>query len=309
MPSDRNTRYVRVGGHLLKLTHLDRVIYPQARFTKLGVIRYYREVAQVILPYLLGRAITFHRFPMGVDAESFYEKRCPFHRPAFMKTAKPEPESELDQCLIEDEASLLWVANLASIEIHSPLATVYDSKHPSYVLFDLDPGPGATFMDCARVAVEIRRLLDRMELEAFPKTSGKKGLHVYVPLHSGTDYEASSTFAREVAITLERNMPDDVVSRMAKKLRGGKIFIDWSQNTSHKTTITAYSLRAWPQPTISAPLLWSEVESASKRASAAEKYGTILWNEGLDRLDRLGDVFEGVRRISQALPKRLARAA
>lgn len=267
-----------------KFSNLDKVLYPKAGFTKGQVIDYYERVGDVLVPHLAGRQLTLKRYPDGVDREFFYEKRCPSHRPDWVRT------DDAGFCICDDVPTLLWLANLASLELHPSLAV---GEEPTVVAFDLDPGEPAALPECAAVALRLRELFERLGMESFPKTSGSKGLQVYVPLNSGASYEQTKPFAQAVAQLLEQETPDLVVSRQAKELRKGKVLVDWSQNDAHKTTVAVYSLRARELPTVSTPLTWDEVESGELVHDAAAV---------LERVKRHGDLFAPVLDLRQELP-------
>ncbi len=244
--------------------------------------------------------MTLKRYPDGVAGDSFWEKTCPGHRPAWMDTSGGQGGIDIDFCLIDSLPALIWVANLASIEIHALLARVEDLSCPTAVAFDLDPGEPATLLDGLEIALVMRDMLDGIGLKSFPKVSGGKGLHFFVPLNTDVDYEQTKYFARMVARTIERHYPDRVVGNMARPLREGKVLIDWSQNTEHKTTVCVYSLRAGATPTVSMPVHWEEVEKA-----VGEKDASLLIfapEEALERLEREGDIFEPVLTLQQRLP-------
>jgi bifunctional non-homologous end joining protein LigD len=267
------------------------------------VIDYYARVADAIVPHLKDRPLTLRRFPNGVEGMSFFEKRCPEHRPDWVKTATVLADSvgEIGFCLCQNQATLIWMAQLAAIELHPSLAKAKDVDRPTVVAFDLDPGPPANVIDCCRIALRLRELFDGLGLESFPKTSGSKGLQVYVPLNSpGVGYDKTGSFAHAIALLLEKQHPKEIVSKMTKSLRKGKVFVDWSQNNRHKTTIGVYSLRARERPTASTPLTWEEVEAGSrKRNPEALAFGS---SELVKRLDKHGDLFEPVLKLRQKLP-------
>ncbi len=295
---------VVVEGRTLKLTNLDKVLYPEAGFTKGGVIDYYTRVAPALLPHLRQRALTLKRYPNGVDGHFFYEKNCPHHRPPWVKTVavwSGRNNADVSYCLADDLPTLVWVANLASLELHTSLAHAPEVGHPTMVVFDLDPGPPATAVECARVALWLREVLDDLGLEAFPKTSGSKGLQIYVPLNVPVTYHHTKPFAHALARLLEERHPEHVLSVMNKDLRKGKVFIDWSQNDDSKTTVCVYSLRARPRPTVSTPVTWEEVERAAGEGDPA-----LLTFEAADvlaRLERSGDLFGPVATLEQKLPE------
>jgi len=295
---------ISVGGRKLTLSNLDKVLYPKARFTKGQVIDFYVRVAPVLLPHLKDRPLTLKRYPNGVEKEFFYEKRCPEHRPSWVKTARVWSETnraEIPYCLANDLPSLVWAANLADLELHTSLARYKKVDQPTALVFDLDPGPGADVIDCARVALWLRDFLEERKLKSFPKTSGSKGLQLYAPLNTSVTFDQTKTFARAAAETLAKEHPGEVLSKMARHLRAGKVFIDWSQNDHHKTTVCVYSLRAKERPTVSTPLKWSEVESALKSRPASDL--TFESHEVIRRVEKFGDLFEPVLKLKQKLPK------
>jgi bifunctional non-homologous end joining protein LigD len=251
----------------LTVSNLGKVLYPKTGFTKGDLIDAYADLAEVLLPHLHDRPLTLKRYPDGVDGKFFYEKRAPSHRPDWLATARIWSDShhgEIDFCLIEDLPSLVWAANLANIELHTSLSRAGDVEHPDSLVFDLDPGAPADVIDCARIALRLRGLFDQLGLDCYAKTSGSKGMQIYAPLNGTATYEETRAFAKAVAETFETRFPDEVVSRMTKARRTGKILIDWSQNVRHKTTASVYSLRAKDQPTASTPLEWDEVEAAAE---------------------------------------------
>ena len=299
------SRQVEVDDRQLTLTNLDKVLYPKAGFTKGEVVDYYARVAPAIVPHLAGRALTLRRFPEGVDdtEAAFFEKRCPKHRPDWVKTATVEAgprAGDIDFCVCEDLPTLVWMAQLAAIELHPSLSLAAHPDRPTVLVFDLDPGPPADVLNCCRVALRLRELFDRFGLRCFPKTSGSKGLQVYLPLNTKTDYEQTKPFAKAIAQLLEKQTPDRVVSKMKKVEREGKVFVDWSQNHRRKTTIAVYSLRARQRPTVSTPVSWEEVTNAAE----AEDADSLVFEAGqvLERIDRHGDLFAPVLELEQELP-------
>jgi bifunctional non-homologous end joining protein LigD len=295
---------VTVGRRKLKLTNLDKVLYPETGTTKAEVIDYYARVADEILPHLKGRPLTLKRYPDGVDGFHFYEKNCPKHRPDWVKTTPiyvDRRAGEIDFCMCENLATLTWLAQLAALELHPSLSKATRMDQPTVLAFDLDPGPPAALVECCRVALRVRELFSGFGLETFPKVSGGKGLQVYVPLNTKVTYEETSPFAKAVAQLLERETPKQVVSKMAKAQRRGKVFVDWSQNHQKKTTIAVYSLRARERPTASMPLRWSEVERAAKRGDAEPLRFEIP--EAIKRVEKEGDLFEPVLKLRQKLPE------
>lgn len=292
---------VEVGGRQLTLSNLDKVLYPEAAFTKAEVIDYYARIAPTMLPHLGGRALTFKRFPNGVDQAAFFEKRCPKHRPPWLPTATGPGDrgGPIAYCVVDEPAALVWAANLAALELHAPMALAADLDTPTMLVFDLDPGPPATIRECAEVALAIRDVLAAVGLDVVcPKTSGSKGMQLYAPLNTPATHEHASSFALAVGQLMERRLPGRVLTTMRKDLRGGKVFVDWSQNNRHKTTIAPYSLRARPRPTVSTPVTWDEV------AAAAAGDAPLVFEAGevLERVERLGDLFAPTLTIRQQLP-------
>ena len=291
-----------VGDVPLSLSNLDKLMYPQAGFTKGHVIDYYTRIAPVLLAHLRDRPLTLKRYPDGVEKGHFYEKRCPKHRPAWVETTSVwsgRNEGYIDYCLCADLPTVVWLANLADLELHTPMARAPDMEHPTIIAFDLDPGPPATIVECSRVALELRRAFAFWGLEAFPKTSGSKGMQVYLPLNTTVTYEDTRAFSRGLAQLLERRDPDHVVSDMSKAKRTGKVFVDWSQNDRHKTTVNVYSLRAMERPTVSTPLSWDEVEEMAESGVAL----TFTSDEVLARVREHGDLFARVQTLEQELPR------
>jgi bifunctional non-homologous end joining protein LigD len=292
---------VHVGGRTLTVSNLDKVLYPEVGFTKAQVIDYYVRIAPVLLDHLGDRGITMRRFPDGVAAGSFFEKRCPSHRPDWVEAVDGPGDrgGAIGYCRLSETAALAWAANMAAIELHAPMARAADIEAPTMVVFDLDPGPGTAMAECAEVGLWIRETLAGIGLASFAKTSGSKGLQVYLPLNSpkAHTHEHASSFALAVAQVLEKAHPALIVTTQAKAARTGKVLIDWSQNSRHKTTICAYSLRARPRPTVSTPVTWDEV------AAAAD--GEPLSFEAADVLVRVaehGDLFAPTVADVQELP-------
>lgn len=257
---------IEIEGREVSLTNLDRVLFPESGFTKGDLIDYYAAVAPALLPHLRDRPVTMRRFPDGVEGEGFWEKHCPTYRPRWVKTASIVSESsaqgEVDYCLVNDLPTLVWMANLACIELHVSLAKARRRKTPDFMVFDLDPGKPADILDCAEVALLIRDTLKGQGLDSLAKVSGSKGIQVYVPLNRRARYERTGEFAHSLARAFEEEMPDQVVSKMRKSLRKGKVLIDWSQNTEHKTTVAVYSMRAKSTPSVSMPVGWKLLERA-----------------------------------------------
>ena len=294
---------VDIEGRHLKLSNLDKVLYPVAGFTKGQVIDYYVRIAPVLLPHLHGRPLTMKRYPNGVDGMSFYEKNCPEHRPEWVQVAPVWSEGNnkwMNYCLAQDLPTLVWAANLADLELHTSLSLGKDILRPTFLVFDLDPGPPANIVQCCQVGLWIREIFAQLKLQCFAKTSGSKGLQLYVPLNTPVSYEQTKPFAREIARLLERQHPELVVSDMKKALRTGKVLVDWSQNDDHKTTICVYSLRARERPTVSTPVKWEEVESCLKKQDA--KLLVFESEEVLSRVKKQGDLFEPVLKLKQKLP-------
>jgi DNA ligase D-like protein (predicted polymerase)/DNA ligase D-like protein (predicted ligase)/DNA ligase D-like protein (predicted 3'-phosphoesterase) len=294
---------VTIEGRVLHLSNLDKVLYPKVGFSKAQVIDFYRRIAPVLLPHLSSRPLTLKRYPDGVDREAFYEKNCPAHHPSWVPTAPVWSEANqkvIRFCLVQDLPTLLWVANLASLELHLSLSKAEDLERPSFVVFDLDPGPPAALLDCVEVALWLRDLLSQLGLESFVKTSGKKGLQLYVPLHSATTYKETKSFAHAIARYCEKEQPDRVVSFMKKELRRGKVFVDWSQNDVHKTTVSVYSLRAEDEPSVSTPITWQELEVAGRRRQP--EVLRFLAASVLARVEKEGDLFAPVLTLVQRLP-------
>src|SRR5262245_51262835 len=290
---------VEIEGRRLPLSNLDKVLYPATGTTKAEVIDYYARIAPVMVPHLDDRGVTLRRYPNGVDAGSFFEKRCPGHRPPWVGTRRGpgDRNGDIHYCCLDSTPALVWAANMAALEIHAPMARS-DIETPTMVVVDLDPGEPATIGQCAGVALDRRHVLDGFGLVGVPKTSGSKGLQVYVPLNTaGATHEAAAAFALAVAQLLERARPDDVTSNMRKALRVGKVLVDWSQNSRHKTTIAPYSLRARPAPTASTPVTWAEVEQAAAGAPLSFEAQDVL-----ARAADQGDLFADALGVEQRLP-------
>ena len=294
-----------VEGKKLPVSNLKKVLYPKAGFTKGQVIDYYIRIAPVLLPHLKDRPLTMKRYPNGVDGMFFYEKNCPSHRPKWVKTAKVWSEGnqrDMFYCLAQDLPTLVWAANLADLELHTSLARKSNVARPTMMVFDLDPGPPADIVQCCQVGLWLRDLLAEMKLKSFAKTSGSKGLQIYVPLNTPVTFDQTKALARALAEHLEREHPDLVVHRMLKSLRKGKVLVDWSQNDEHKTTVTVYSLRAKEYPTVSTPVTWEEVEACLKKQDATRL--TFTADTVLRRVEKMGDLFEPVATLKQKLPKK-----
>jgi bifunctional non-homologous end joining protein LigD len=291
---------VEVGGRTVRLSNLDKVLYPSG-FTKAEIVDYHARIAPVAIPHLAGRCLTFRRFPNGTDAKGFFEKRCPSHRPEWVPVAlgPGDRTGGIEYCRIEEPAAMVWAANMAAIELHAPMAHAVDLATPRALVFDFDPGPKTSIVECCAVAIGIRDVLDSVGLAGWCKTSGSKGLQMYVPLNTpGATHDAAADFALAVGQVMERQMPGQVTTVMAKVERPGKVFVDWSQNAHHKTTIAPYSLRARPEPTVSTPVTWDEVVGCAES-------GVELRFEAADVLARVaerGDLFAPVLTVEQHLP-------
>jgi bifunctional non-homologous end joining protein LigD len=294
---------VDIQGRNLKLSNLEKVLYPAARFTKKDVIDYYARIAPAIIPHLAGRALTRKRYPDGVDGEPFFEKNAPMHKPEWVKTVpiwSGRNRRTVNYILADDLPTLVWLANLAALELHPSLALAADITCPTEMVFDLDPGPPANIVQCCQVGLWLREIFEHFGLKSFPKTSGSKGLQIYIPLNTPTTYEATKLFSHALAQLLEHDHPDLVLSEMSKQARTGKVFVDWSQNDEHKTTIAVYSLRARERPTVSTPVTWEEVEKALKKKDLS-----LLVFEAkqvVARFEKMGDLFEPVLELKQKLP-------
>jgi bifunctional non-homologous end joining protein LigD len=291
-----------IKGTKLKVSNLDKVFYPKTGFTKGNVIDYYIRVSPYLLPHLKNRPITLKRYPNGVEGFFFYEKQCPVGHPDSVKTTKvPKSDGgEVNYCMINDLTGLVWAANLADLELHTFLHKAPAIGRPTSLAFDLDPGPPADIITCCQVALQLKNVFDALKLKSFAKTSGSKGLQIYVPLNTPVTYEKTKPFAHALAELLQRQSSNLVVSKMQKSLRNGKVLVDWSQNDSHKTTVNVYSLRAKEHPTVSTPVTWDEIETAAKKKKPA-----LLQFETEDMLKRvakLGDLFAPVLTLKQKLP-------
>jgi len=291
--------HVEIDGHRLAVSNLEKVLYPMVGFTKAQIIDYYVRIAPVMLPHIQDRGITLRRWPDGVTESSFFEKRCPSHRPGWVGTClgPGDRRGGIEYCKLDSIAALAWTANLASLEIHSPMSRCSDPDSPTMLVFDLDPGEPATIIECAQVALEIQEVLETVGIQSFPKTSGSKGMQLYAPLNTPHAHDHASDFALAVAQLLEKKLPKLVLSNMTKKLRKGKIFIDWSQNSRHKTTIAPYSLRAKDRPTVSTPLTWDEVADGAAGEPLGFEAGEVL-----ERVAEYGDLFAETVTMEQELP-------
>ncbi|MEO7598252.1 MAG: non-homologous end-joining DNA ligase [Opitutus sp.] len=291
-----------VGGTRMTVSNLDKVLYPKTGFTKGQVIDYYIRISHDLLPHLKNRPITLKRYPDGVEGFFFYEKRCPPHRPDWVKTAKVTggKAGDIDYCMMNDLPALVWAANLADLELHTFLHKAPAISRPTAIAFDLDPGPPADIVQCCQVGLWVKSLFDDLGLKSFAKTSGSKGLQVYVPLNTPVTYDQTKEFAHTLARKLETEYPSVVVSKMLKTLREGKVLVDWSQNDEHKTTVNVYSLRAKEHPTVSTPVTWDEVETTLKKNKP--EHLTFDCDAVLKRVEELGDLFAPVLQLKQKLP-------
>ncbi len=299
-----NSPVIEIQGRQLKLSNLDKVLYPANGFTKGQVIDYYARVAPVIVPHLGGRPLTLKRYPNGVDSEFFFEKNATAHRPEWVQTAPLWSEHNrrtINYILANDLPTMVWMANLAAIELHPSLSLAKEINCPTMMVFDLDPGPPANIVHCAQVGLWLREIFEHFGLQSFPKTSGSKGLQIYVPLNTPTGYEDTKSFAHALARLLGDQHRELVVSDMKKELRKGKVLVDWSQNDQHKTTIAVYSLRARERPTVSTPVKWGEVEQLFKKKDPALL--VFEAEQALKRVEKLGDLFEPVLKLKQKLPR------
>jgi len=296
----RQVSEVTVEGKQLQVSNLGKVLYPRAGFTKAQVIDYYVRIAPVLLPHLKDRPLTLKRYPEGVDHEFFYEKQCPSYRPGWVKTAKVQTTNKVvNFCLANNLSTLVWAANLADLELHTSLSRAPHIDSPTMIVFDLDPGLPADIVQCCEVAFWLKEKLDKLGLQSFAKTSGSKGLQIYIPLNTKTTYDITKVFAKNMAEALEGEHPNKIVSKMAKVLRGGKVFVDWSQNDVHKTTVCVYSLRAKEQPTVSTPVTWDEVSAALKKKDSSRL--TFVSDQTLERVEEHGDLFEPVLKLKQKI--------
>jgi len=294
-----------IEGKKLSVSNLDKVLYPKVGFTKGQVIDYYIRIAPALLPHLEDRPLTMKRYPNGVDKEFFYEKNCPSHRPKWVKTAKLWSEGNnktMEYCLAQDLPTLVWAANLADLELHTSLAKKKGGARPTMMVFDLDPGVPADIVQCCQVGLWLRDLLGEIKLKSFAKTSGSKGLQVYVPLNTPATFDQTKDLSRALAQLLEREHGNLVTSNMSKSVRKGKVFVDWSQNDEHKTTICVYSLRAKEEPTVSTPVTWDEVANCLKKKKA--ELLKFRSDQTVARVKKMGDLFEPVEKLKQKLPKK-----
>jgi len=302
MPSP--DQIVEIDGRQLKLTNLDKIFYPSTGFTKGQVIDYYARIAPVLVPHLKNKPLTLKRYPNGVNEPPFFEKNATKHRPEWVKTVPVWSEGnqrDVNYILCNDLPTLIWVANLASIELHPSLSLAQDIMCPRSIVFDLDPGPPANIVQCCQVAIWLRSIFEHFKLQSFPKTSGSKGMQIYVPLNTKTSYHETKPLAHALARLLENEHRELVVSDMKKAIRTNKIFVDWSQNDDHKTTVSVYALRARERPTVSTPISWDEVEHCLKKKDS--KLLVFEGHQTLDRIEKTGDLFAPLLELKQKLPK------
>jgi bifunctional non-homologous end joining protein LigD len=293
---------LEVDGAQVDVTNLEKIFYPKTGFTKGEVIDYYVRISSVLLPHLKQRPITLKRYPDGVEGFFFYEKKCPDHRPKWVKTTKVAKSEggEINYCVINDLPSLIWAANLADLELHTFLHRAPAILRPTAIAFDLDPGPPADIVLCCKVGLWLKGLFSALGMESFAKTSGSKGLQIYVPINSAVTYEKTKAFSHAIAELLESQSPETVVSKMQKSRRSGKVLVDWSQNDDHKTTVSVYSLRAKESPTVSTPVTWEEVEETVRKGSATAL--SFVSKDVLNRVEKMGDLFAPVLTLKQKLP-------
>ena len=301
--SSKNQTVLTIQNRSVSVSSLDKVFYPETGFTKGQVIDYYIRISPVLLPHLKDRPLTLKRYPDGVAGGFFYEKRCPSHRPQWIKTVPiwtERYEEDVHYCVANDLPSIVWAANLGDLELHTLLSKGRNVDRPTMMVFDLDPGPPANILNCAEVALCLKEYFDDLRLKTFIKTSGSKGLQLYVPLNTPVSYDDTKPFARAVAEQMERLHPDRVVSKMEKRLRVGKVLVDWSQNDRHKTTVCVYSLRAKERPTVSTPVTWEEVQQALDKKDP--ECLVFLSEDALRRVGEHGDLFAPVLKLKQTLP-------
>ncbi len=302
-PAGRTGETLAIGDYQVPVSNLGKIFYPKVGFTKAQVIDYYIRISPVLLPHLKDRPLTLKRYPNGVDGGFFYEKRCPPYRPDWVETApvwSDRNEEEIHFCLANNLPSIVWAANLGDLELHTFLAKANAVDRPTMMVFDLDPGAPADIIACAQVGLWLKEKFEERKLQSFAKTSGSKGLQLYVPLNTPVTYDQTKLHSHQLAEELEREHPELVLSKMAKDLRRGKVFVDWSQNDRHKTTVSAYSLRAKERPTVSTPVEWDEVKSALKKKDPERL--TFVSDEVLKRVEKDGDLFGPLLKLKQKLP-------
>jgi bifunctional non-homologous end joining protein LigD len=300
IPAATEAFEVEVDGRTVRLTNLDRVLWPEVGITKGWMLRAYADLAPVLLPYLRGRPVTMWRYPEGVHRQGWWQNECrgapPWvHEYRYVATDGREHR----HCIIDDLSSLLWLVNLGTVEIHPFPFTASDPEAAPWLVFDLDPGEPAGLREACSVGLRLRDVLSSQGLTSFPKTSGEKGLHVFVPLHTEASFDETKAYARTMAAFMVRELREAVVDRQARELRGGKVLVDWLQNDRSRSTVAAYSLRATPSPLVSTPVTWDEVgEVAAGSPEGALEFGV---QDVLARVDRDGDLFEPVLRLEQRL--------
>ncbi len=304
MPSNSKEKtQIDVAGRKLKIGNLDKIFYAATGFTKGQMLDYYIRIAPLLLPHLTNRPLTMKRYPNGAQGKFFYQKECPAHRPSWIKTIpvwSGGNNRNINFCNANDLPTLVWAVNLAALELHTSLSVAPAINQPSLLVFDLDPGPPATIVECAQVGLLLKDYFDKHKLQSFPKTSGSKGLQVYVPLNTPVNYDITKNYARLLANRFQEKFPNQIVANMKKALRPGKVFIDWSQNDEHKTTVCVYSLRAKEHPTVSTPVTWDEVINVVDK-----KNPDLLSFEAaqvLERTAKMGDLFSPVLTLKQKLP-------
>jgi bifunctional non-homologous end joining protein LigD len=291
---------VKIDGRRVRLSNLDKVMYPEAGFTKANVVDYYARIGTVMVPHLADRAVTMVRWPDGVEGGSFFEKRCPGHAPEWIR--RTDFDADLTQCVIDDLPSLVWAANMAALELHTLQARTRRPDQPTAMVFDLDPGPPAGVLDCCRVGLELRDVLLDLGLQSVVKTSGSKGLHLAVPLNAtGVTADATKEFALACGQLLAKRDREHVTTNMNKAERKRKVFVDWSQNDRHKTTVCAYSLRARPRPTVSTPVTWDEVSDTLDAGDGDAL--TFEAEQVLERVEKVGDLYAPNLEEKQKLPE------
>ncbi|SDE99525.1 non-homologous end-joining DNA ligase [Sporomusa acidovorans] len=304
MPNNNKTKTsIEVAGRTLKIGNLDKIFYSATGFTKGQMLDYYIRIAPVLLPHLANHPLTMKRYPHGAQGKFFYQKECPSPRPDWVKTIPVWSRGNnrnINFCNAIDLPTLVWAVNLAALELHTSLSVAPAISRPSLLVFDLDPGPPATIIECAQVSLLLKEYFDRHNLQSFPKTSGSKGLQVYLPLNTPVNYDTTKNFARALATRFQQKYPDQIVANMKKILRTGKVFIDWSQNDEHKTTVCVYSLRAREHPTVSTPVTWQEVTQAHKQRNP--DLLTFEAAQVLERVSQTGDLFSPVLTLRQKLP-------
>jgi bifunctional non-homologous end joining protein LigD len=297
------TGELQIEGRRLAIRNLDRVVFPATGTTKAELLDYYVRIAHAMLPHLRGRLLHMHRYPEGVEGPRFWQKACPEHRPAWVSTVpvwSRDKQTDIEFCVVDELATLVWAVNIGSLELHTSLHTRAALDRPTTIAFDLDPGEGVDVVGCAEVALRLREMLAAAGLRAVVKTSGSKGLQVYAPLNGPATYAQTKPLAKTIAEDLEERWPERAVSRMARSARAGRVLIDWSQNTPHKSMVCVYSVRAKARPTVSTPLRWEEVEDAVAAGDAVRL--AFEMGDVLERVAAHGDLFADVLSLEQRLP-------